>query len=85
MPTKVGGLPQRGEVWEWTMKLPPDWNPQVSRFVVLERGSGQFWPLRVMYANGLRQLLVDASYAFTRGDLKYIGPAGPETRKKMGR
>ena len=91
MPTPTG-LPKVGEVWELTTKLPPDWTPHTVRCVVLERGTGSYWSLRVFIPKELprnqRQLWVDAS-AWLHGSgtgrqLKYIGPAGPETRKKLG-
>jgi hypothetical protein len=83
MPTP-GGLPKRGEVWERTSKLPPDWKPNTVRVVVLERGAGSYWSLRIWHQNVGKQLWVDASYYFQQGELKYIGPAGPETKAKLG-
>jgi hypothetical protein len=85
MPTPTG-LPKVGEVWERTFKLPPDWKPNVIRFVVLERGRGEYWSLRVYVpkARNVIQSWVDPAYWFQRGELKYIGPAGPDTRRKLG-
>jgi len=83
MPTPTG-LPKVGEVWERTLKLPPDWNPQNVRFVVLERGRGDYWPLRVYIPGKGPQLWVDAAYYLAHGELKYIGPAGPNTRENLG-
>jgi hypothetical protein len=87
MPTPTG-LPKVGEVWERTWSQPPAWHPDTVRFVVLERGSGSYWSLRVYVANANpgneRQLWVDSSYWFSRGQLKYLEPAGPETKKKLG-
>jgi hypothetical protein len=83
MPTATG-LPQVGEVWERTIKLPPDWTPHVTRCVVLERGRGDYWSLRV-YVPGQGTLLwVDPAYWLAHGDLAYVGPAGPETKKRLG-
>jgi hypothetical protein len=83
MPTPTG-LPKVGEVWEQTVSLPPDWNPHITRFVVLERGRGDYWSLRVFIPGKGRQLWVDATYHFKNGGLKYIGPAGAETKRKLG-
>lgn len=83
MPTPTG-MPKVGEVWERTIKLPPHWVPHTIRVVVLERGKGDYWSLRVYTAAGLRQLWVDASYWLMKGELKYIGEAGHETKKKLG-
>jgi len=83
MPTPTG-LPKTAEVWERTITLPPDWTPHVTRCVVLKRGTGSYWPLSV-YVPGAGQVLwLDAAYLLARGSLKYIGPAGPETRKRLG-
>jgi hypothetical protein len=84
MPTP-GGLPKRGEIWTRTTRLPPDWKPNVITFVVIERGKGFYWSLRVHIPRiPMTQLWVDASYWLKQGELKYVGPAGPETRKKLG-
>ena len=88
MPTPTG-LPKVGEVWEKTIKLPPrrqgePWETTVIRFVVLERGRGDYWSLKV-YVPGLgRDHWVDPAYYFGIGQLKYIGSAGPNTKKKLG-
>jgi hypothetical protein len=71
-------------VWERTTKLPPDWKQQKVRFVVLERGRGDYWSLRVHIPNLGKKLWVDAAYYMQQGELAYIGPAGPETRKRLG-
>jgi hypothetical protein len=86
MPTP-GGLPKRGEVWESTRTLPGQ-ETHTTRFVVLERGRGDYWSMRVFIpgkgpGKG-KQLWVDPAYQMKMGELKYIGPAGPETRKKLG-
>jgi hypothetical protein len=88
VPTPTG-LPKTGEVWERTWRQPPDWQPQSMRFVVLNRGKGDYWSLRVAISQGpgkpyLREHWVDPAYAFSRNQLKYIGPAGPETKKRLG-
>jgi hypothetical protein len=93
MPTP-SGLPKVGEVWERHFRLParnPDakvrWEEHRIRFVVLERGTGTYWSLRVYIPTAPEhhqtQLWVDASYWKQQGQLHYIGPAGPETRKKL--
>jgi len=85
MPTPTG-LPKAGEVWEKTVKLPPDWQPHTTRFVVIQRGRGDYWSLRVAVRNGdhyKMDLWVDAAYAMQQGQLRYIGPAGPITRKTL--
>lgn len=82
MPTPTG-LPKVGEVWELTLKLPGQ--PSTSqKVVVVERGRGDYWSLRVFSYSGGTRLWVDASYHFSRGDLKYVGPAGLNTKKKLG-
>jgi hypothetical protein len=73
-----------GEVWERTVKLPPDWQPQTTRFVVLERGRGDYWSMRVFVPGKGRQLWVNPAYAMQMGQLRYIGPAGPKTKAKLG-
>jgi hypothetical protein len=87
MPTPTG-LPKVGEVWERTIKLPPDWVPVVTRFVVLERTGGDYWALRVWLPArgrrpGRRELWVDPAYSLQRGELAYVGPAGPKTRAML--
>lgn len=83
MPTPTG-LPKAGEVWEWTRKSPPDWKPITVRFVVLQRGTGSYWSLRVYVPGKGKQLWVDPANGLRLGELKYIGPAGPETKRKLG-
>jgi len=83
MPTPTG-LPKVGEVWEQTRCLSPDWKPSVTRFVVLERGLGQRWSLRVYVPGHGRKLWVNGAAWLARGQLRYIGPAGPETKRKLG-
>ena len=83
MPTPTG-LPKVGEVWERTVKLPPDWTPHTTRFVVLERGGGNYWSMRVYVPGKGRDRWVNPAYAMKMGQLKYIGPAGPETKKRLG-
>lgn len=82
MPTPTG-LPKVGEVWERTIKLPPEWKPFTYSFVVLERSRGDYWSMRV-YANGSEQLWVDPAYSLARGELRYVGPAGPKTKERLG-
>lgn len=90
MPTPTG-LPKPGEIWERTIRLPitgkpGKWDTTVTRFVVLERTAGQNWSLRV-HARGDRQpkrWWTDVSYGFSKGEFRYIGQAGPETRKRLG-
>lgn len=96
MPTP-SGLPKRGEVWERRFRLPEHgvWHDYTMRFVVIERGTGSYWPLRI-FTPGIRkdggelvpsrqqiQLCVDAAYWFGQRELHYIGIAGPETKKKL--
>ena len=83
MPTP-SGLPKTGEVWERTLKLPPDWLPHVTRFVVIERGRGDYWPLRVWTPTRGVVLLVDMSYALQRGELRFLGPASDRARSRAG-
>ena len=85
MPTPTG-LPKVGEVWERTVKLPPEWQPQTVRFVVIERGRGDYWSMRVAVCHGDHykiDLWVDPAYAMQQRQLTYIGPAGPKTRKAL--
>lgn len=82
MPTPTG-LPKVGEIWELAIRIPGrEVVPQ--RVVVLERSGGEYWSLRVANAQGRRTLWVDTSYHLQQGWLKYIAPAGPETRKRFG-
>lgn len=90
MPTPTG-LPKVGEIWEHTRSLPPDWKPQTVRFVVLARGRGDYWSLKraiLVEENGRKffklHLWVDPANAFRLDELKYIGPAGPKTKKALG-
>lgn len=83
MPTPTG-LPKAGEVWE---RQPFDTRLEPQRFVVLKRGTGSYWSLRVAYRKDgryVRDLWVDPAYALSRGMLKFIGPAGPKTKKELG-
>jgi len=89
MPTPTG-LPKVGEVWEKTSKLPKPggrgWDVTVTRFVVLERTSGDSWSMRV-HVSGDRvkqRWWSDVAYWFSTGCYKYIGQAGPETKKRLG-
>jgi hypothetical protein len=82
MPTPTG-LPKVGEVWELQVDILGDKGP-VQRVVVLERTKGDLWALRVISAKHKRELWVGAAYWLKIGWLKYIGPAGPETRKRLG-
>lgn len=74
MPTPTG-LPKPGEVWERTLRLPPDWRPETVRFKVLARGTGSYWSLTVDAGKG-RQMWVDASYWLSQGELRYVGQDG---------
>lgn len=71
MPTPTG-LPKVGETWKHTQKLPPDWKEESTEFVVLERGRGDYWSLRVKYPDGRVRLLVDASYFLQKGELTLV-------------
>jgi len=82
MPTPTG-LPKVGEVWELDIHIPGREN-EPQRVVVLERRRGDYWALRVVNAKGKRALWVDPAYWLQQGWLKYVGPAGPMTRKKLG-
>lgn len=83
MPTP-GGLPKAGEIWERTFKLPPKWELTTFSFIVIERGRGEYWSLRVFMQGYGKMLWVDASAWFKQGQLKYIGQAGPKTRERLG-
>jgi hypothetical protein len=78
MPTPTG-LPKSGEVWQ--RMLP---NDIVTKFVVISRGAGQYWGMRVYVPRQGKMLWVDCSYWFSKGYLKYVGQAGEETRKRLG-
>jgi hypothetical protein len=83
VPTPTG-LPKVGEIWERRFRLPPDWEEEVIRFVVLERSAGDYWSLRV-YAQGQgRRFWVDPAYWHSRGELRYIKDAPPELRRAVG-
>jgi hypothetical protein len=82
VPTPTG-LPRVGEVWELETVVMGDKGPR-QRAVVLARSGGSYWALTVYIPGRGRVLWVDAPYHFGRGELRYIGPAGPETRKKLG-
>jgi hypothetical protein len=83
MPTPAG-LPRAGEVWERTIKLPQDAQPETVRFVVLHRNGGEYWSLLVWVPGQGRQLWVDPAYWLAKGWLRYIGTAGPRTRAELG-
>jgi hypothetical protein len=83
MPTPTG-LPKVGEVWELEVKVPGRESKPI-RVVVLERGRGDYWSLRVYDPRkNERVLWVDPAYWLQMRWLKYIGPAGPNTKKKLG-
>jgi hypothetical protein len=82
MPTP-GGLPKTGEVWERAIQLPGRETAR-ARVVVLERTRGDYWGLRVYVPGEGRKLWVDPAYWLSQGWLTYIGPAGPETKRKLG-
>jgi hypothetical protein len=81
MPTPRG-LPKAGEVWERTIRTPHT-EPATVRAVVLERSRGDYWSLRVYIPGAGPRLWVDPAYWLSRGLLRYIGPAGPQTRRKL--
>lgn len=96
MPTKRGGLPQVGEVWSLTRRI-PGVRPKKTSVVILERNGGPstYWSVRVAIPTGIdittgrpdgyhRELWVDAKYAFTRGELRYVREAGEQTKKELG-
>lgn len=87
MPTPTG-LPKRGEVWELTVPalgvIPAGWKPTPIRCVVLERGTGSYWPLRVYVPGRGGTQWVDSSYWLSKGWLRHIGPAGPDTKARLG-
>jgi hypothetical protein len=85
MPTPTG-LPRVGEVWERNVVLPGQ--PQIPvQAVVLERSQGDYWGLKVAIPSKggwIRTNWVDPAYWLGQGWLRYIGPAGPATRKEVG-
>lgn len=90
MPTPTG-LPKVGEVWERTTRIysskPTRTRIQKIRFVVMERGRGDYWSMRVAIRKGDHykiSLWVDPAYAMQQRQLTYIGPAGPKTKKALG-
>lgn len=87
MPTPAG-LPKAGEVWERRYSelvgKPATRETHVTRFVVLHRGRGDYWSLSVFVPPNSRYLWVDASYWLAQNELFYVGPAGPQTKKKLG-
>jgi hypothetical protein len=87
MPTPTG-LPKVGEVWELAISIPGR-QIRPRRVVVIERSAGEYWSLRVAYRTTpdgpwQRHLWVDASYHLRQGWLRYIGPAGPNTKASLG-
>lgn len=82
MPTP-GGLPMAGEIWELLLPTAPR-----RRVVVIQRGQGDYWSLRVGHQPrpGVwkRDLWIDPAYWLAQGWLRYIGPAGPQTRAALG-
>jgi hypothetical protein len=84
MPTQTG-LPRKGEIWERNIKWPgAAKNPEPLQVVILERTRGDYWSLRVHIPGEGEKLWVDPAYWFAKGEFTYIGPAGPETLKKLG-
>lgn len=84
MPTPTG-LPKPGEIWERTIKRPPNFRPESVQFIVLERrGSGSQWSLRVYLKNHGERTWVDAGFLFGSREFQYIGVAGPKTKKRLG-
>lgn len=82
MPTPTG-LPKAGEIWKLAIHVPGQ--PIVPQFVVvIERGRGDYWSLRVGSRKGERSLWVDASYYLRQGWLTYVRDAGPQTRQRFG-
>ena len=82
MPTPKG-LPKVGEVWE---VKPYGQAEHTYRFVVMERSRGDYFSMRVYAPSRQPRLLlmVDPAYQLRHGWMKYIGPAGPETKRKLG-
>jgi outer membrane lipoprotein-sorting protein len=83
MPTPTG-LPKVGEVWQLDIPIPGrPRDPQ--RVVVVERTPGSYWGLRVYSARTRKRTLwVDGAYWLSQGWLTYVGPAGPQTKRKLG-
>lgn len=84
MPTSLWGWPKKGEVWEITFTLPENPNSHVTRFVVLERGKGRHWTLRVYLPDHSVKLWKHTWQYWLLGDMKYIGKLDPENEKKLG-
>lgn len=83
MPTPTG-LPRVGEIWDLEIII-PDRPRKAQRVVVMERGRGDYWSLRVWDpAKNERLLWVAPAYWLRVGWLKYVGQAGPKTRKRLG-
>jgi hypothetical protein len=53
---------------------PSRWKTETIDVLVLERGSGDFWSLRVRGPDGKERLWVDISYAWSRGKFTYVEP-----------
>lgn len=82
MPTRAKGLPIAGEIWERRTTIEDE--TIVTRFVVLERGGGDYWSLRVHVVGVGEIFWVDSAYWFSKGQLRYVGSADPVYRKKLG-
>jgi hypothetical protein len=82
MPTPTG-LPKKGEIWRLAIQIPG--HPrQPKHVIVLERGSGSYWSMRVADRSGNRTQWVDCAYWFKMGWLTYVQDAGPKTRSRFG-
>lgn len=84
MPTATG-LPKAGEVWELTTNVQGK-KGKPFQAVVLRRGLGEYWSLNVAVVEDGKyhqRLWVDPAYWLRVGWLKYVGPAGPDTAKRL--
>lgn len=85
MPTATG-LPKVGEVWELHIVVLGKPEPK-RQFVVLERGRGDYWSMKVaipVESGWARTFWVDCAHWMKQGWLRYVGPAGPKTRREVG-
>jgi hypothetical protein len=93
MPTP-GGLPKAGEIWERTQRLPTDPQSHTTVFRVIERKPGSYWAIRVQVItidgkpprppNDQPRLWVDASYWWSKGELRYLGTKEEYARRLQG-
>lgn len=93
MPTPAG-KPRVGEVWSYQVEVLGKHGPK-AQFVVLSRSGGDYWsmtvadPIPPLDLDGrpsgfTSRIVVDGAYALKQGWLKYVGPAGPKTKKELG-